>query len=205
MDNELKHYGVIGMKWGVRRYESKNGKLTAAGKARYADGPTGKYAKKAAKYQAKADKYNKSAKEWNRAAKSYKKSFGGTDDTTLKSEQYAYSAKRKAKKYEAKAKAAMNKGSAKTAKAIEKNEARLKKHEALAGKDTIDRVKAQSTGKTLAQSYVFGSYGALKYNQARAAGAGRGKAAVDATLNAYANAFTGGWRSVIEPRVNKRR
>ena len=34
MDNELYHYGVKGMKWGVRRYQTKSGSLTAAGKKR---------------------------------------------------------------------------------------------------------------------------------------------------------------------------
>ncbi|HHX36456.1 MAG TPA: hypothetical protein GX717_00570 [Clostridiaceae bacterium] len=33
--NELTHYGVLGMKWGVRRYQNKDGTLTAAGKRRY--------------------------------------------------------------------------------------------------------------------------------------------------------------------------
>lgn len=32
---ELQHYGVKGMKWGVRRYQSKDGSLTPAGKKRY--------------------------------------------------------------------------------------------------------------------------------------------------------------------------
>lgn len=35
MNNELYHYGVKGMKWGVRRYQNKDGSLTPAGKKRY--------------------------------------------------------------------------------------------------------------------------------------------------------------------------
>lgn len=33
-DDELMHYGVKGMKWGVRRYQRKDGSLTGAGKRR---------------------------------------------------------------------------------------------------------------------------------------------------------------------------
>ena len=33
-DDELMHYGVKGMKWGVRRYQRKDGPLTGAGKRR---------------------------------------------------------------------------------------------------------------------------------------------------------------------------
>ena len=33
-NTELRHYGVKGMKWGVRRYQNKDGSLTAAGKKR---------------------------------------------------------------------------------------------------------------------------------------------------------------------------
>lgn len=31
-ENELIHFGVKGMKWGVRRYQKKDGSLTSAGK-----------------------------------------------------------------------------------------------------------------------------------------------------------------------------
>ena len=33
--NELMHFGIKGMKWGVRRYQNKDGTLTPAGKKRY--------------------------------------------------------------------------------------------------------------------------------------------------------------------------
>lgn len=41
MSNELMHYGILGMKWGVRRYENADGTLTAAGKQRYNHGRVG--------------------------------------------------------------------------------------------------------------------------------------------------------------------
>lgn len=34
-NNELRHWGVRGMKWGVRRYQNKDGSLTNAGQKRY--------------------------------------------------------------------------------------------------------------------------------------------------------------------------
>lgn len=35
MNNELMHYGILGMKLGVRRYQNEDGSLTRAGRIRY--------------------------------------------------------------------------------------------------------------------------------------------------------------------------
>lgn len=59
--NELYHWGIKGMKWGVRRYQNPDGTLTAAGKKRYGSGEEGgeeggeeapQYAPKASRKQA---------------------------------------------------------------------------------------------------------------------------------------------------------
>lgn len=35
--NEIKHHGIKGQKWGVRRYRNRDGSLTPAGRKRYSD------------------------------------------------------------------------------------------------------------------------------------------------------------------------
>lgn len=56
-ENELRHWGIPGMKWGVRRFQNRDGSLTTAGKVRrdYGDGADelGSYARSGKSYVGK--------------------------------------------------------------------------------------------------------------------------------------------------------
>ena len=100
-NGELYHWGIKGMKWGVRRYQKKDGSLTPAGKKRYSDDPSiqalksdTSAAKKTAKSAAKA--YTKAAnkasymptkknnEEVEKALKAYEKSNAAYKNSKLK-------------------------------------------------------------------------------------------------------------------------
>lgn len=72
---ELHHYGVLGMKWGIRRYQNPDGTLTADGKARLKKART-EYSKTSSDLKRKIEAFNEYSKiaEKARADKSYKKS-----------------------------------------------------------------------------------------------------------------------------------
>ena len=52
--NYLEHHGIPGMRWGVRRYQNKDGSLTSSGKKHYSS--EAKVARKAEKAEAKTAK-----------------------------------------------------------------------------------------------------------------------------------------------------
>ena len=85
--DELVHHGIKGQKWGVRRFQKKDGSLTPAGKKRYDDSnekPSRKERKELAKkqkdYDSKAeqayiDAYNKAADKSYDIAKEVNKKY----------------------------------------------------------------------------------------------------------------------------------
>ena len=125
-NNELMHYGVLGMKWGVRR----------------------------------------ARKNYEKAAKA--KTRGDKEAASL---------------YEAKA------------KKIES------KHRQRVGSKTYDRLKTKSTGELFAKSMLMGTYGTLKFEQAKTRGSSTGKAVAEGLLYQLGNGITYGWLSIVEPRL----
>lgn len=166
-ENELYHYGVLGMKWGVRRAARQ---ATVDSRTQY---------KKASKELDRA--INRS----NRTLIGKKRRAAAQANLTEKAEAYDKAEKAYKTEYK-KAKAdAVDKLYSKQNKAANK------------------AVNEMSTGKAIGQSLLLGSYGALKYNEAKARGQSTGKAAVEGILYNTANNFTYGTMSTVKYLDNR--
>lgn len=75
------------------------------------------------------------------------------------------------------------------------------KHIDRTDRKTYNKVKNTSTAKLVGQSLVFGTYGALKYNQALAAGMDLGMSTLTGILGSGVNSITGGIYGTAQPRT----
>lgn len=97
--NELYHHGIMGQKWGIRRFQNEDGTLTAAGRARLKR--TGKYEVRNAKLEKKVASLDKKAADARAKANEIhaKNDLGGVDKYIKKASKYDV----KSAKYEKKA------------------------------------------------------------------------------------------------------
>lgn len=152
--SQLAHYGVLGMKWGVRR---------------------------AKKFEAKIAKNRKRTSEWDKDLRDQEKKTG-KDLTSYRKENQA-EGRAVEKRYQSK---------------IDK----IRRKQSNFG-GAVDRVKKMSTGKAVASSMLMGTYGTLKYQQARASGAKRGEAYLSTMGARFMDNVTMGLYSTYESRKKK--
>ena len=156
---ELYHHGILGQKWGVRRYQNPDGSLTAAGEKRY-NGKNGELKKAKDDYRIAKKQYNKS----------YNKS-------------YAYSRRHPISQFTNEKK--KSKSDKLWDKTYEDIDNMLSKKESLRKikiekekpfKDAKTSYKAsRSTGHKIASVMLLGAFGNMTYNDLRTAGYSKGE------------------------------
>lgn len=160
-NGELYHHGVLGQRWGVRRFQNKDGSLTSAGKKR-----AGEAASEAGRKMTALGKAYRKNHRLIGGVGSALTGWGGTAGV-IRAIQGGGKGReaRLAKKLETKGD-----------KMSDKKKAKLENKLQAQQKANADRAKYDahiSTGKMVVQDALLGYYGGEKYRNARARGAGR--------------------------------
>ena len=99
-NNTLAHHGVLGMKWGVRRYQNPDGSLTTAGERRYSTGSPKRQKRVAARDKKKID--NLKVKDRMKEVTAKQKAYRKQEKEKAKQRDLAYKQQKKANKLEVK-------------------------------------------------------------------------------------------------------
>lgn len=165
----LAHHGILGQKWGVRRYQNDDGSLTPAGVARY-----------------------RSKKSYMSDEKRMSKDYSVDDDKLLRRLAKSNFGRHKI----AKQKEVMATNLANMVEANNGDASRIKKArdaQRLANKEYAEYEKHTSTGRLIAQDLLLGKAQSGNYRAARARGESRVRALMEtggligAALNVYGN------------------
>ena len=162
-NGELYHHGILGQKWGVRRFQNKDGSLTSAGKKR-----AGEAASEAGRKISKFGQvYRKNHRMIGTVSSVFTKGGGAGILRGIQGGGKGREA-RLAKKLDTKGD-----------KMSEKKKAKIENKLQAQQKLNADREKYDahiSTGKMIVQDALLTYYGAEKYRNARARGASRVRA-----------------------------
>ena len=201
----LAHYGVLGQKWGVRRFQNEDGSLTSEGKERYrTDSKLGNFVRAVSNTRvgqmravSRNKGFKKDLKEIKSEYKNQKKEIKEQKKRSFLDDDFDALRENKQKMKQLKS------DFKKT-----KQEARVSAAEALYPWQSKELNEKIQTGglKSNLKAMVLGEYGSLKYEElSTRKNIAKGEAIVGAIFEEWSNNLTGGYNSIRGYVDNKKK